>query len=97
MCRGDNGRVIGQTKVVIGAEVQDLSGASIAADFDPRLLRASDQAFGLEKALGLQGLRALCKGVEKTVGHGLRSRCSKGAKYSKMPFFQTMVLRNAFS
>ena len=56
--RNDLG-MIGETQVVVGAEVQHVLAAAVRAHVDVGLLRAADQALGLEQALLAERVRLL--------------------------------------
>ena len=68
---GDDFRVICESKVVVGTEIQHLGGVSIGLHVDGSLLRSGDQTFCLEQAFGVQGIGLRRKRVEEFSRHGI--------------------------
>ena len=70
MSGGDHFRVIGQTQVIVGAEIQYFPGVSVGPDVDGRLLGACDQSLLFEKSFGFQCFGLLGERREKGFWHG---------------------------
>ena len=64
---GDERRVIGQTKVIIRAHIED---AATARNFDLRVLRAGDDSFGFVETLRPDFRKRVCELLIELRGHG---------------------------
>ena len=91
--------MIGESQVVIGAEVERMLRTAIAFDLYLRLLGPGYQSFGLVETLRFEGLGLCGERLKKTGCHGNTPLYSTAAKYSKMRFrdlSELMVLLHAF-
>lgn len=67
VCRGDDLGVVGEPQVVVGAEVEDLTGAPTGGDGDGGGLRGADDPLGLLEP----GVADLVEGRAQVVAYGI--------------------------
>ena len=88
MCGFEDRRVVGETEIVVGTQVQHVGGAAVFANRDFRLLWSRDDAFRFVEALGFQRFGALRERLKKFRCHVIALVVGRAQSISGQDFDQ---------